>query len=1121
MDESIAVEKELHLLINEYISKLDEYLDQKEIDKTKVYLEVIKRSYVISQWIRDIALNFLYHKSSDITISEEDIYGKIHRLVENCLQQDLIECALDGYASTNAAPTNDDLHNILFLNSVDDPTSVAPSLMRQLTCNLYENKLLSSCSKQRLHPAFNSNDVTNNNDEFCLSSCFENSRILFENELSQLRSTLGASLSVVDLKISETSPKTDEKSLNSSSGINRLSEIQKEPTRTKDWLLSCAFPTEESGDLLESVEGLQNIHSNTFSWEGRMRQEIPCHLYTSELNEKEVLLNINEGDAEKFRILFDSSEVLSEQDFVYDVLDLLLGIPSNTFLYDDKKKNFQMKPFTRLDRMTSESTLQFCENFIECGTAFYKLKTFCSSFLPKEGFILKGLKDGIYTILTAYMEYITSVKYNTPTMHVVRTDILESAQILKSLIEICGLHFEGNTASELPKGLGLLSYLNKISWLHKTKDNTIMVAVLLKYVYTPYFSFLNKWMSEGICCDPFEEFQIEEDRKYLDRKDELYWKFAYTENEDDGMRILPYEIKKFSHDILQCGKTMRLLQNCGVQMFSLDYMTCNAPPSLSMLFSYDAVKCRMSECERYILNKDSFEWKHKNECDFSEDEFYIGQQVFVDQKILTEMIEKQWNYTNAFKWTCHILKEEEHGNLKRCKSFPSITLLKETNSFDGILHKSIGILFSSCGYNPQTDAAEDITSKKQNIILNSWNFPLKRDMANSYSTRDKFSIQNIWSAKITSLNPKEESEFYQKNEPLSLQQTEFPSGSFMDCLLSLLVSEYRDKKENICLFIQLISLQNLMLYNFRDVLNMRLHLTQNAIMDYVMNQLHFQDLLLCLKNTYFLQDESFSQHLCEKLFKWVMKCTSLGEFADWPILNKILNRSTAIPSLSNFPCLESASVNFVSISEEFLSKKNRFLRFFQFEFDIDWPLNIIVHKACISQYINIHSLILEMEFLCWLLGKIWRVHFIDAKSEVLQQSPQYRKIMLYRFNMHQFVRVLRSCIHQDLGGPLWQSLLKSLSTKELSIDALRDIHLKYLEKALERCFLTQDTHHLHEILELLFRQVNTFCDAALTATWEMNSDSNCFESSSYSLLSDCYKRYTKCRDRFYESFLQS
>ncbi|XP_055951148.1 gamma-tubulin complex component 6-like isoform X2 [Argiope bruennichi] len=1119
MDENIAVHKELHLLIDQYIAKLDECLDQKEINKTKVYLEVIKRSYVISQWIRDIALNFMYHKSSDITISEEDIYGKIHRLVENSLQQDLIECALDAHVSTDACPTNDDLHNILFLNSVDDPTSVAPSLMRQLTCNMFENKLLSCCSEQTLHSTLSSNDVTHI-DEFCLSSCFENSRNLFENDLSRLRSSLGAGLSAVDLKISEISTKTDEKLWNNSTGINRLSEKQKDRSNITDWLSTCAFSSKDSDDILDNIEGLQNIHSNTFSWEGRMRQDIPCHLYTSELNEKEVLLNTDEGDAEKFCILFDSSEVLSEQDFVYDVLDLLLGIPSNTFLYDDKKL-FQMKPFTRLARMSSESTLQICENFIECGKAFYKLKTFCSSINPEEGLILKGLKDGIYTILTAYMEYITSVKYNTPTVHVVRTDVLENALVLNSLIEICGLRFEGNTASEIPKGLGLLSYLNKISWLHKTKENAIMVAVLLKYLCTPYFSFLNKWMSEGICCDPFDEFQIEEDRKYLDRKDELYWKFAYTEHEDDNMRILPYEIKKFSHDILECGKTMRLLQNCDVQMFSLDYMTCNAPPSLSMLFSYDAVKCRMAECEQYILNKETFELKHKNGRNFSEDEFYIGQQIFIDQRILAEKIEKQLNYVTTFESVHDIQKNDQHVNLKRCKSFPNITLVKEVKNFDGILHKSVGILFSTYGYNLITVIANDLTaSKEQNFFLNSWKFSQKKDMTNSYLAHDKFSIQNMPN-KITYSNPKEEFESSEITESLSFQLAKFPPGSFMDCLLSLLVSEYGDKKENIYLFIQLISLQNLMLYNFRDVLNMRLHLTQNAIMDYVMNQLHFQDLLLCLKNTYFLQDESFSQHLCEKLFKWVMKCSSLGEFADWPILNKILTRSTAIPSLSNFPFLESASVNFVSISEEYLSKKNKFLRFFQFQFEIDWPLNVIIHKACITQYINIHSRILELEFLCWLLGKIWRLHFIDARSEVLQQSPQYRKVILYRFNMHQFVRVLRSCIHQDLGGPLWQFLLKSLNTKELSIDALEDIHLKYLEKALERCFLTQDTHHLHEILELLFRQVNTFCDAALAASWEMNPDTNYFESSNFPLLSDCYKRYTKCRDRFYESFLQS
>ncbi|GIY69288.1 hypothetical protein CDAR_486952 [Caerostris darwini] len=299
-----------------------------------------------------------------------------------------------------------------------------------------------------------------------------------------------------------------------------------------------------------------------------------------------------------------------------------------------------------------------------------------------------------------------------------------------------------------------------------------------------------------------------------------------------------------------------------------------------------------------------------------------------------------------------------------------------------------------------------------------------------------------------------------------------------------------------------------------------LHIVQNTAMNFIINQLQFENLLLGLKNTYFLQDESFSQRLCEKLFKWVMNCTTLEEFADWPVLNKILTSSIAIPSLSNLPFLESMSISFVPLTEEYLSKKNKFLEFFQFECEIAWPLNIIVPKACITQYIAIHSFVLEMEFLCWFLGNIWRSHMIEAKREELQISPQYRKIMLYRFNMHQFVRVLRSCIHQDLGGPLWEYLLKMLHSKELSIDALKNIHVQYLERALERCFLTQDTVHLHEILELLLRQVYTFCDAALIATWKINPTTNHFETSNFTLLSDCYNRYTKCRDRFYEFIMK-
>ncbi|GFS37448.1 gamma-tubulin complex component [Nephila pilipes] len=584
------------------------------------------------------------------------------------------------------------------------------------------------------------------------------------------------------------------------------------------------------------------------------------------------------------------------------------------------------------------------------------------------------------------------------------------------------------------------------------------------------------------------------------------------------MRIVPSEIQKFSQDILQCGKSMRLLQNCGVQLSSLDYMSCNQPPCLSMVFSYQAMNSKMEECELYIEKKEYFELKLQNEKDLSEDKFYLEQLTVVTQNILAEQIINRWNNRNVYQSTSYLSGAKE---IKKFKSFPNLVHTKEVNNFSGIIFRNVGILFNSNNNSHKTIAKNTFICPRK---LNFWKFTHKKDI-NSCSTssldvRDKFQNKTL-KFDINSLNQvKGFHNLPQQTESSSFQQVVCPPGCFMDCLLSLLVSEYGDSKKDIYSCIQLISLQSLMQYNFRAVLNMRLNLVQKTIMDYVVNQLRLEDLFVGLTNTYFLQDESFSECLCRKLFKWVTKCSSLGEFAEWPVLNKILTRSVAVPSLTNIPFLKSGSINFVPIHEEYLSKKNKFMQFFHFEFEIDWPLNIIVHKACISHYISIHSLLLEMEFLCWLLGKIWRSQFINVKHEALQNSPQFRKMMLYRFNMHQFVRIMRSSIHQDLGGPLWEFLKKSLQMKELNIDVLEGIHLQYLEKALERCFLTQDTITLHKTLDLLLRQVNSFCESALGSQWEINLDSDVFESPDFSIISDCYERFTKCKDKFLELILK-
>ncbi|KFM66380.1 Gamma-tubulin complex component 6, partial [Stegodyphus mimosarum] len=163
------------------------------------------------------------------------------------------------------------------------------------------------------------------------------------------------------------------------------------------------------------------------------------------------------------------------------------------------------------------------------------------------------------------------------------------------------------------------------------------------------------------------------------------------------------------------------------------------------------------------------------------------------------------------------------------------------------------------------------------------------------------------------------------------------------------------------------------------------------IMKFVINDLRLDSLLMNLRNVYFFQDEGFSQTLCEQLFSLVLGCKSPLEFANWTVLNEIISNAIGDSCCSNESTLPSLSVKAASVPEDSLWEWNDFLRLFCIEFKVEWPLNIIIHRACIAQYGNIFSKLLEMEFLCWLLGRIWRSCLTDERALLLQDSPQYKE----------------------------------------------------------------------------------------------------------------------------------
>ncbi|KFM66289.1 hypothetical protein X975_21095, partial [Stegodyphus mimosarum] len=75
-----------------------------------------------------------------------------------------------------------------------------------------------------------------------------------------------------------------------------------------------------------------------------MMHSLPCHIYTLEMTRNDAVLNISEEDSAPLQSLLNLSEIISEYDMVHHILDMLIGIPSSTFIYNDDTKKFHLKP---------------------------------------------------------------------------------------------------------------------------------------------------------------------------------------------------------------------------------------------------------------------------------------------------------------------------------------------------------------------------------------------------------------------------------------------------------------------------------------------------------------------------------------------------------------------------------------------------------------------------------------------------------------------------------------------------------------------------------------------------------------------------------------------------------
>lgn len=84
---------------------------------------------------------------------------------------------------------------------------------------------------------------------------------------------------------------------------------------------------------------------------------------------------------------FFEAKIVQKKEFVEHIKLLLIGIESESFVYDQQTMSFKAHEYLTVDGMMPNTIKHFISDFIECGTCYRRLKTLISSNI--EGFKLK------------------------------------------------------------------------------------------------------------------------------------------------------------------------------------------------------------------------------------------------------------------------------------------------------------------------------------------------------------------------------------------------------------------------------------------------------------------------------------------------------------------------------------------------------------------------------------------------------------------------------------------------------------------------------------------------------------------------------------------------------------
>uniref|UniRef100_A0A8C6VNK0 Tubulin gamma complex component 6 n=1 Tax=Naja naja TaxID=35670 RepID=A0A8C6VNK0_NAJNA len=303
---------------------------------------------------------------------------------------------------------------------------------------------------------------------------------------------------------------------------------------------------------------------------------------------------------------FPQRVLVKEPEIVKDVLNVLIGVVSTSFSFNQAVQIFVVKQGIYVSGTSPESMNCLLSEVAEYGTYYTRLSRFSvqpvldSSY--KKGLVFQAFTSG----LRKYLHYYRACVLSTPlTLTLLTISFLfrKLGRQLRYLAELCGIGTTavgpgGGTSASFPTGVKLLSYLYQETLNNCSSEHYPVLLSLLKTSCEPYTRFIHDWVYSGVFRDVYGEFMIQVNEDYLGFRDKHYWTHGYVLISKEVEDCVPVFLKHIANDVYICGKTINLLKLCCPRHY---ICWSDIPvPQISVTFSLDELKEIEKDCAVYV-----------------------------------------------------------------------------------------------------------------------------------------------------------------------------------------------------------------------------------------------------------------------------------------------------------------------------------------------------------------------------------------------------------------------------------------------------------------------------------------------------------------------------------------